>query len=125
IEFVGEIADAEGDPGLVNAWKYPLRHVDEGIGIRNRIRIHDDEIVVEIEAVADVAHRGADLERPCRGKTIRSAGVGDKARYVRGRVARIGAGNSVVVSKIESDIARVDKGHIAPEIPSGVRVDRP
>src|SRR5262249_22462648 len=70
IELVGEIADAEGDPGLVDAWENPFRHVDEGVGVGNRIGVHDDEFIVKIEAIADVTHRRADFERPWRGKRI-------------------------------------------------------
>src|SRR5712691_1602253 len=88
IDLVGQISHAERDPSVVDGDEIRLWNIDEDPDVRHRIFVHDDEVVVEIEAVADMTDRRADFDRPAGCEAIGCARVGDKPRYVGRRLAR-------------------------------------
>src|SRR5579863_6763282 len=87
---VGQVANAERNAhGFdVRITKILAGNVHKRIDVRRGVGVHYRGIILIKITVSDMAHRGADLERPSpMVETIGRAGVDDDRRNVRGRIA--------------------------------------
>src|ERR1700722_4255929 len=114
VQGVGQVANTERDPHLVDARprQIPARDIDERIEVGRGVGVHGREVVLEQVAVADMTHRAADLDWPTPvAEAVGGAGIDDDGRNVRRRVA---APRYAV--EIEIGVAGLGQRNVAPEL---------